>query len=202
MSPWGTDHIFTSRRGGRRLASEDSDELVAGLPPVHRLCDLRNLDHPVGRQMVAFAHQLDAPSEFLEIMSLRRPKRIPEEERDHRLHQRASIGNDVLTEVLTVVVMPLVDHETADAEEPLEFLQTSDATDPLRHGKPMRHLIAGHVALAVCSAWLPSEADGKASFGVYETDDPTTELAQPFLLIIRTRHIVTTVPVVSDGTDE
>jgi hypothetical protein len=49
---------------------------------------------------------------------------------------------------------------------------------------------------------LSNEADAEASFGVYETKYPTTELDRSFLLIIRTRHIVTTVAATSDDIGE
>jgi hypothetical protein len=38
---------------------------------------------------------------------------------------------------------------------------------------------------------LPYETDREASFSVYETDHPSTGLDQPFLLVFRTRHVVT-----------
>jgi hypothetical protein len=44
------------------------------------------------------------------------------------------------------------------------------------------------------------KADGEASFSVYKPNNPTTELDQPFLLIVRTRHVVTMVNVQSDVT--
>src|SRR5215467_13946944 len=55
----------------------------------------------------------------------------------------------------------------------------------------MRDLVSGRVASSPLSAWLPNEADREASFSVYKTDHPATELDQPFLLVFRTRHIVT-----------
>ena len=57
----------------------------------------------------------------------------------------------------------------------------------------MGDLVSGHVAASTRPAWLPDEADRKASFSVYETDHPATELDQPFLLVFRTRHVVTMV---------
>jgi hypothetical protein len=52
-------------------------------------------------------------------------------------------------------------------------------------------LLSGRVAASARPAWLPNEADREASFSVYKTDHPTTRLNQSFLLIFRTRHIVT-----------
>ena len=63
----------------------------------------------------------------------------------------------------------------------------------------MEHLIAGLVASSARPVRLPDEADREASFSVYKTNNPA-ELDQPFLLIVRTRHVVTMVNVLSDGT--
>ena len=64
----------------------------------------------------------------------------------------------------------------------------------------MSHLIAGSVALPTPPARLPNEADGEASFSVYKTDHPAAKLDQSFLLIVRTRHVVTIVNDLSDVT--
>ncbi len=61
---------------------------------------------------------------------------------------------------------------------------------PLRYGKLVGHLVAGLVAFAALPAGLPDEADGEASFPVYKTNNPA-KLNQPFLLIVRTQHVVT-----------
>src|SRR5262245_60914146 len=58
-------------------------------------------------------------------------------------------------------------------------------------GELMRHLIAGFVAFPARPAWLPDETDGEASFSVHKTSNPA-KLNQPFLLIVRTHHVVTT----------
>ena len=39
--------------------------------------------------------------------------------------------------------------------------------------------------------WLPDEADGEASLSVYKANNPAKS-DQPFLLIVRTQHVVTT----------
>jgi hypothetical protein len=62
-----------------------------------------------------------------------------------------------------------------------------------------RHLIAGLVALPARPARLPDEADREASFSVYKADYPA-KLDQSFLLIVRTRHVVTIVNAESDVT--
>jgi hypothetical protein len=53
------------------MASEDSDELVSGLAPVHRLHDLDDLSKTFAFQVMAASHQLDARCELLEVETLR-----------------------------------------------------------------------------------------------------------------------------------
>ncbi len=64
----------------------------------------------------------------------------------------------------------------------------------------MCYLVASSVAFTVYPIWLPDKADGEAPFSVYKTNNPATQLDQSFLLIVRTRHVVTMVNVRSDGT--
>jgi hypothetical protein len=71
---------------------------------------------------------------------------------------------------------------------------------PLRHRKPRSYLDAGLVSDSARPAWLPNETDREAPFSVYKTDHPTTELDQPFLLVFRTRHVVTMVNALADVT--
>jgi hypothetical protein len=54
----------------------------------------------------------------------------------------------------------------------------------------MSDLVAGGVGLSSSVTALTDEADGEATFSVYETDDPTSS-DQPFLLIVRTARVVT-----------
>src|SRR5262249_23629968 len=65
------------------------------------------------------------------------------------------------------------------------------ATGALRHDEVMRDLVSGLVASSAYAVWLPHKPDREASFSVYKTDNPATELDQPFLLVFRTRHVVT-----------
>jgi hypothetical protein len=85
------------------------------------------------------------------------------------------------------------------AEELAEFVEAVDAARALGHDEVMRDLVPDLVASTIHAVWLPHEADGEASFSVYKTDYPATELDQPFLLVFRTRHFVT-VDVRSDNT--
>lgn len=77
-------------------------------------------------------------------------------------------------------------------------MEALDAAGALRDHEVVRDLESGFVASAPRAAWLPHETDGEASLSVYKTDHPATKLGQPFLLVFRTRHIVT-LDVVSDA---
>ena len=182
------------------MASEDSDELLPGLTMIHRLRDRRNLHKTLAGQVSIGSDDVHTPRERLEVVALRRTKPMLPEERDDRLQQIASAPNGVLAEVLTMVVVPTVHVDPADPEEPLKLLEASTTALTLRHDEPMKHLVAGRVAFSPRTVLLPHEADREASFSVYETDHPATELDQSFLLIFRTRHVVTMVNVRSDAT--
>ncbi len=112
-------------------------------------------------------------------------------ERDHRLQQLIAPSHDVSVEVLPVVVIPPVENHLSDTEEVTELVQRRQALLTLRHDELVRYLETGPVAASTRTARLPYEADREASFSVYETDHPTSELDQPFLLVFRTRHVVT-----------
>ncbi len=101
--------------------------------------------------------------------------------------------------MLTVVVVTLVRIDATHFEEPLKFLESGHAPCALDDDKSVKHLIAGPVAFPAPPVRLPDEADGEASFSVYKTNNPA-ELDQPFLLVVRTRHVVTSVNAPSDGT--
>ena len=119
-------------------------------------------------------------------------------ERDHRLQQLIAPSHDVSVEVLPVVVIPPVENHLSDTEEVTELVQRRQALLTLRHDELVRYLETGPVAASTRTARLPYEADREASFSVYETDHPTSELDQPFLLVFRTRHVVT-LDILSDG---
>jgi hypothetical protein len=182
------------------MASEDSDEIVPGFLPIHGLRDLRDLNETLGRQMPADGDQLNAASELLEVLLLWAPQRMPSEERDDRLQQIQAAPDDVTEHVLPVVVVPPVGDDNPNAEELTKALETVNAGGALCHGEFVRDLETGSVASSPRAVWLPHEADRKASFSVYKTVYPATELDQPFLLVFRTRHIVTMVNARSDVT--
>jgi hypothetical protein len=172
------------------MVSEDSDQFWSGSAMVHRLSDLNDLEQPVRRQMVTRRDAPHARRELLEVLALGGPERMRFEEWDDHFEQIREPANSILQEILSVVVVPPVAIDEADTEELLELFQRSRATRALRHDKPMNHLEAGSVAGTSGPIGLTDEADGEASFPIYETDDPAS-LDQPFLLIARTARIVT-----------
>jgi hypothetical protein len=180
------------------MASEDSDQVMPGFLAIHGLCDLCQLDEPLGLEMATLGDQANAASELHKIPLLRRSHRMLIEERDHRLDQVRPTLDHVVTKVLTVVVVTSVDIHAPDPEKPLEVFEAPDALHALRHDELVSDLVAGLVAFSVSPAWLPDEANGEASFSVYKTNNPT-EPDQPFLLIFRTVRIVTAI-VIRDHT--
>ena len=99
-----------------------------------------------------------------------------------------------------MVVVTSVHEEPTDSEELLELLEAVDALRALGHDKPGHHLVPGSVASSPRPITLSDDAYREAPFSVYKTDHPSTELVQPFLLIVRTRHVVTMVNALSDAT--
>ena len=182
------------------MASEDSDELVPGFPSVHRLHDLDDLRKTSVPLVATFGHELDARSELLEVEPFGSPKGMLPEERNDPFEQILATTNAVAVQVFPVVVVPPVHIHLARSKELPQLVETRDATRTLRHDKVVGDLVSGDVAASARPAWLPDEPDREASFSVYETDHPTTELDQPFLLVFRTRHVVTMVNVHADVT--
>ena len=129
------------------MASEDSDQVLPGFLAIHGLDDLSDLDQALPIEMPAFCDQLDATRELLKVRLLRASQRELTEERNDRLHQLGSPSDEVLAEVLLVVVVTLVQEDPPDSEEVTKIFQTRDALHALRHHKPVKHLIAGPVAL-------------------------------------------------------
>ncbi len=182
------------------MVSEDSEELVPGLPAIHCLHDLHDLHETRMSQVATDRHEFDAVRKLLEVVLLGRAQRMPPEERNDRLQQIRAPTHGVAVHVLPVVVRPPVDVHLPHSEELFERVETFDATRVLSHHEVMRDLVSGLVAGSAGSAWLPNETDREASFSVYETDHPATGLDQSFLLIFRTRHVVTIVDIRSDAT--
>ena len=183
-----------------RMASEDSDEVVSGLPSVHRFSDPCNLDHAVDRLVTAGGDELDASHELLEVVTLRCTQWMLLEERNDHFLQLTAPSHDITVQIFAMVVVPPIRDHLTDAEELTKLMEDTDALRALRHRELVSNLVTEPVADSTRPVLLPNKADGEAPFSVYEADHPATELDQPFLLVCRTRHVVTMVNVRPDAT--
>ena len=92
------------------MASEDSDEVVPGLAPIHRLSDPNDLDETVAGQMLAGRNALHAHGKLLEVLLLRGPHGISPEEWNDPLQEILTPTDDVSVQVFSVVVVAPVRH--------------------------------------------------------------------------------------------
>jgi hypothetical protein len=182
------------------MASEDSEELVSGLPSVHRLSDFDDLNETVDRFVTIRGDELDTSYELLEVCLLRAAHRMLPKERYHRPEQILTPSHDVPKQMLAMIVVSLVRENLPDAEELTEVVEAVHALRALRHCELVSDLVTELVAGASGAVALSDKADGEAPLSVYEASHPATKLDQPFLLVFRTRHVVTIVNAASDAT--
>jgi hypothetical protein len=78
------------------MASEDPDQITSGCPPVHRLCDLGDLDETVDVKVPPTGDDLHAERELLEVALLRRTQTMRLEERNDRLEELVASVDDEL----------------------------------------------------------------------------------------------------------
>src|SRR6266511_2647459 len=121
------------------MASEDSNEIVSGFLPVHRLDDLCDLDETFGRLVAACRDELEATCELLKVLLLRAPHRIAPEERNDPLQKILAATHGVPIHVLPVVVIPPVWDHSTDAEVLTEIIEARYAGGALRDRELMRH---------------------------------------------------------------
>jgi hypothetical protein len=172
------------------MASEDSDQFISGFPTVHGSDHFHDRCQAGRTQMLIDLHHFDAGRELLKVLSLRGSQWVLAEERDHHVEEISPPPNDVSVQWLSVVVLTTIDHHHTDTEERLQVMQTLEASRTLSDNELMKHLVAGPVAYAAISVRLPHQAKGEASFSIYKAEHPS-QPDQPFLLIVRTLHIVT-----------
>jgi hypothetical protein len=180
------------------MVSEDSDQLYSGLLAIHRLSDLDDLNQPFSGQMMTGFDQLYTSCKLSEVFLLRSVHGILPEEWNDDFQQILPPSDDETIQVFFVVVVPGVDQDLTQSKELTQFVETGNAFRTLCDRKFVRDLVASLVAFSVCPAGLPDETDGEASFPVYKTNNPA-KLNQPFLLIVRTHHVVTHLSVGSVG---
>ena len=191
MSPWRTDCIFASLRGGWRTVSEDS-QVRGRLSTVHLLDDARDLRNPLLAEMTTRPHQGEHLAELRQILGLRGPKRHLFEERHDPLLEVVAPADAPAKDVFAVVVPPGVAIDRPAVEELLQELERSEAPLALRDDELRSNLPTEP------QRRTPVDVDAKASFAVDESGDPTFQ-PEPFLLIICTRHVVTILPAEADG---
>ncbi len=141
------------------MASEDSDEIVSGFLPVHRLDDLCGLDETFGRLVAACRDELEAARELLKVLLPWAPHWIAPEEWNDRLQKIPAATYGVPIHVLPVVVIPPVWDHSTDAEILTEIFEARYAGGALRDRELVRDLETGPVALSAGAAWLPHETD-------------------------------------------
>ena len=181
------------------MASEDSDQLVSGFAAVHGSDDFHDRREALIAEMLVVLHAFDAGRELLEVLALGGSQWILPKERDHHVEEILSPAHHVSVERLAMVIAAAVDHHRADTEEVPQLVQTPDATRALGDDEFMKHLIAGSVAHSAIAVRLSHQAEGEASFSVHKANHPA-DSDQPFLLIVRTRHIVTVPSASAPGT--
>ena len=141
------------------MASEDSDQLMPGLLPIHGLSDLRDLCETFGRQVPAGGDELHAARELLEVQLLGAQHGMLSEERDDRSQEILAPSNDVAKQVFPVVVAPTVRDHSSNAEELTKCLEARDARGALGDRELVRDLEAGSVAASAHAIVLTHEAD-------------------------------------------
>src|SRR2546423_10811142 len=151
---------------------------------IHGLRDLRDTDESIHPEVESLLHHANDHGELLEVIAFRRYQRIRFEERDDNRQEIIPSMHLIGHQVFAVVVVSPVSVDPSASEKRLNQLQRSDASLSLNnreHGlqlPPQRH----HS--------IPLDRTAEAPFTVDEADDPLLE-SWPFLLIVRTRRIVT-----------
>jgi len=194
MSPCSSDCIFRAPArsgvqslrilGCYQLLPSDSSEPSA---PVHRERGFEELAEPSERPMVAQSHLSHDPSERDDVRLLRRQERVTFEERNDSLEQVASPPDDQYERS----VLPAVAPDRPASEPRLDQLQY------LRPVAVLADMELRDELEADAAARVALHRDGEASFSVDVIRDVAV---QPFLLIVRTRHVVTIVNVRPDDT--
>jgi hypothetical protein len=127
--------------------------------------------------MVTTVHQFDAVRELLEVEALVSAQRMMPKERDDDLQEVPPPAHDVAVKMLAMVIKPSVAKHLSHSKELVKLVETLDAQRALRDRKLMSDLVSGRVASSPRPVWLPDKANREASFSVYKTDHPATELA-------------------------
>ena len=115
------------RIGVWRVVSEDSDNFGSWLFMIHGFGDFDDLDQPTPCEMNTRLHQPHTCCKLQEVALLGSSQRLPIKERNDGLHQLFPGSNTVPIHMFFVVVVSLVDVDTANTKELHKQLQTIDA---------------------------------------------------------------------------
>ena len=129
--------------------------------------------------MTTFRHRLNDRRELLELLVLRGDERRPLEERNHVRNEVYTPSNDVDQRT----VLSSIGFDVAASTKP--------RLDHAQHLSPVTVLAdmkLRHQLVASTTRWIAVDADCEAALAVYITRNVAI---QSFLLIVRTRHIVT-----------
>jgi hypothetical protein len=162
---------------------------------IHRLHDPGDVGHAFHAQVDSLLHHAHDRGELPKLIGLRRSQWICFEERDDDLPQMSRVVDNVSEQILAMVVSPAVTVDLAAPKVLLNVLKNMGASLSLNNRKARLEL----PTKLDCS--VPLNRTAEASFTVDKADDPLLD-PWPFLLIARTRRIVTghvaTVPRATD----
>jgi hypothetical protein len=162
---------------------------------IHRLHNRRNLRQALNGAMEALLFHANDTCELLEIITLRGSQWIRFEERNDAISQINGRPDVIPIQVLPVIIVSTIDIDTTASEELPQLMQDNLAPFSLNHGESGLNL----PTYAIGS--ISKDRYAEAAFTVDEADDPLLD-SWPFLLIARTRRIVTAhVCTVPRGTD-
>lgn len=151
---------------------------------VHRLSDLRDSGQTLYREVKSALHHPDDPRELFELITFRRDQWIFLEERHDSIPKVLEPEDPVDVEIFPMVVAPSVSIEAAAAEVLSNDFERVNAALSLDNRETRLHLPSDPVRR------IPIDRNTEAALAVDEADDPLLD-SWPFLLIARTRRIVT-----------
>ena len=154
---------------------------------VHRQRQLEKLGEAGVRSMVTESHPSNDLSELLEVRLLARQQRATFEEGDYTLKKVTPVSDHQHNRRVTLAVR-------------LDVAASEPFSNQLEHLSPISVLAdmeLGDELKTETTTRITLHRNREASFSVYVACDVTV---QPFLLIVRTRHVVTIVNAWSDAT--
>ena len=152
---------------------------------IHRLCDFSDLNETAHREVLSSFHQTDDLGELLEVISLRSPQLVLNEERDNDIPQIAESRHDIPEEILPMIVVPAIHMDLSTSKKTNEVFKNILTGGRLTTTRGLHLPTNRHAA-------VPIDGAAKTAFPIDETYSPSAAIGS-FLLIVRTSHIVTAV---------